>query len=175
MRHRAPHPGRLYGTGIPPVIGGAPALLILGSFPSRTSLERGQYYANPHNQFWQIIESLLGINRQLAYDRRIEQLIRNRIALWDVISTCQRKGSADHRIRNPSFNSVRELLNSHPGISAVIFNGTTASRYASGLRLPDHIMQVTLPSTSPAHTRLTLSEKTERWRILLELLNPGQG
>jgi TDG/mug DNA glycosylase family protein len=174
MHHRPPHPGHLYCTGLPPVIGGVPVLLILGSFPSRTSLDRIQYYANPHNQFWQIIGPLLGIDRHLAYDRRIEQLIRNRIALWDVISTCQRRGSADHHIRNPSLNPVRELLNSYPGIGAVIFNGTTASRYAPGLRLQDHIKQVTLPSTSPANTRFTLAEKTVRWGILLDILNPAE-
>lgn len=101
-------------------------------------------------------------------------LAQNRIALWDVISTCVRRGSADHHIRNPSFNPVRELLLSHPGIRAVIFNGSTASRCAPVLRLPDHIMQVTLPSTSPANTRLTRADKAGRWGILLEILNPAQ-
>jgi hypoxanthine-DNA glycosylase len=174
MHHRSRHPNSLYGTGLRPVIGRDPALLILGSFPSRTSLERGQYYANPHNQFWQIIESLLAIDRDLAYEQRIEQLIRNRIALWDVISTCRRRGSADHQIRDPSLNAVRDLLASNPAISAVAFNGTTASRYAPVLRLPGHVVQVTLPSTSPANTRFTCAEKTGSWGILLEILNSVQ-
>jgi TDG/mug DNA glycosylase family protein len=174
MHHHSPHPRSLYGRGLPPVIGGAPALLVLGSFPGRTSLSRMQYYANPHNQFWQIIEALFGIDRQLAYERRIERLIWNRTALWDVIGTCRREGSADHRIRDPSFNPVRDLLASNPGISTVVFNGTVASRYAPGLHLPDRIRQITLPSTSPANTRYSLAEKTKRWRILKEILDPAQ-
>ena len=168
-------PGSIFGRGLKPVIGGLPAVLILGSFPGRISLSQNRYYANPKNQFWHIIEALTGINRHLPYVERVEKLVKNRIALWDVISTCQREGSADHHIRNPSLNPVRELLNSYPSIRAAIFNGTTASRYASSLRLPDHIMQVTLPSTSPANTRFTLAEKTKRWGILQEVLNPKQG
>ena len=175
MSEDFPHFGSVLKEGLGPVIGGAPVLLILGSFPGRISLSQSRYYANPQNQFWHIIEALTGIDRHLPYDHRLEKLVKIRIALWDVISTCQREGSADHHIRNPSFNAVRELLNSHPGIRAVIFNGTTASRYASSLRLPDHIIQVSLPSTSPANTRFTLAEKTERWRVLLGILNPGQG
>jgi TDG/mug DNA glycosylase family protein len=161
--------------GLEPVIGGDPILLILGSFPSRISLSSCQYYANPHNQFWQIIDALTGIGRHLPYNQRIESLIRHRIALWDVIRTCRRDGSADHRIRNPSFNPVSDLLVSYPTLRAVACNGTTASRYASALRLPDHISPVTLPSTSPANTRSTLAEKTERWGALLEILQTAQG
>lgn len=172
MPHHFMDPGSLLRKGLKPVIGGVPAVLILGSFPGRISLSQNRYYGNPKNQFWHIIEALTGIDRHLPYDQRVEKIVKNRIALWDVISTCQREGSADHRIRNPSLNPVRELLNSHPGIRAAIFNGTTASRYAASLRLPDDIMQVTLPSTSPANTRFTLAEKTGRWAVLQEIQKP---
>jgi double-stranded uracil-DNA glycosylase len=175
MPHDSPRHGSFSGKGLEPVIGGDPVLLILGSFPGRISLSYCQYYANPQNQFWQIIEALTGIGRHLPYNRRTESLIRHRIALWDVISTCRRDGSADHRIRDPSFNPISALLVSYPTLRAVACNGTTASRYTSALRLPDHIMQVTLPSTSPANTRHTLAEKTERWEALLKILHAAQG
>jgi TDG/mug DNA glycosylase family protein len=167
MPHDYSRPGSCSDKGLEPVIGGDPVLLILGSFPSRISLSCRQYYANPQNQFWQIVEALTGIGRHLPYKWRIESLIRRRIALWDVISTCLRDGSADHRIRNPSFNPVSDLLVSYPTLRAVACNGKTASRYVSALLLPDHIIPVTLPSTSPANTRYTLAEKTERWGALL--------
>ncbi len=162
------------GKGLEPVIGGAPVLLILGSFPGRISLFYKQYYANPHNQFWQVIEALTGIGRHLPYERRIERLMKSRIALWDVISTCGREGSADQSIRGASFNPLADLLTSYPTIRVVAFNGAAASRYASGRHLPDHIMPVTLPSTSSANTRFTLAEKTERWGVLGKFLDPAQ-
>ncbi|MCX6692105.1 MAG: DNA-deoxyinosine glycosylase [Methanoregula sp.] len=78
--------GSLIRNGQAPVVGHAPRLLILGSFPGKRSLIHTQYYAHPQNQFWQIMESLLGVDRHLPYADRIGELVRYRIALWDVIA-----------------------------------------------------------------------------------------
>jgi TDG/mug DNA glycosylase family protein len=158
------------GIGLEPVVGSAPVILILGSFPGTTSLAELKYYAHPQNQFWQIMEQLFDVDRHLPYARRTKRLARRGIALWDVIATCQREGSADNRITDPVFNPIERLLTSHPTIRAVAFNGATAARYGVGLRLPEHIRQIALPSTSPANTRLSLAEKTERWGVLREFL-----
>jgi len=74
MSHDFPRFGSVLKEGLGPVIGGAPVLLILGSFPGRISLSQSRYYANPHNQFWHIIEALTGIDRHLPYDHRLENL-----------------------------------------------------------------------------------------------------
>lgn len=121
-----------FDSGLAPVIGRAPVLLILGSFPSRRSLEQREYYAHPRNQFWQILQTLFGIGRNLEYRVKIDDLIRNRIALWDVIGACYRAGSADHRITGPSLNPVQQLLTSCPTIRGIACNGTTAARYVDG-------------------------------------------
>ena len=44
--------------GLPPVAGAGTRLIILGSFPSATSLALGQYYAHPRNQLWPILAAL---------------------------------------------------------------------------------------------------------------------
>jgi hypothetical protein len=36
----------------PPIITSNTRILILGTVPSEKSLTRGEYYANPRNQFW---------------------------------------------------------------------------------------------------------------------------
>jgi TDG/mug DNA glycosylase family protein len=174
MPYDLPQNRSVFCKGLEPVIGGAPVLLILGSFPSRISLSCKQYYANPQNQFWQVIEALTGIGRHLPYERRIERLIQSRVALWDVISTCEREGSADQSIRDASFNPPTDLLDAYPTIRVVAFNGAAASRYASCHHLPDRIMSITLPSTSSANTRFTLAEKTERWGVFRKILDPAQ-
>jgi len=45
-------------TGLPPIVSSNTRLLVLGSFPSATSLARQQYYAHPQNQFWKILQAI---------------------------------------------------------------------------------------------------------------------
>jgi hypoxanthine-DNA glycosylase len=152
-------------TGLAPVTGKMPYLLILGSFPSRQSLQNAEYYGNPQNQFWKIIEALYGIDHRLAYPKRTEQLVVQHVALWDVIASCQREGSADNWIRDPVFNDIAGFLRAHPSCRFVALNGAAAGKYYHAIqdpsfaRMPAHI----LPSSSPANTRFLLAEKIHRW------------
>jgi len=152
--------------GLPPVHGELPEVLILGSFPSRQSLLKKEYYGNPRNHFWQIIEALLPIDRHLPYSARTSRLVDHRIALWDVISTCSREGSADTRIQNPVFNDLAGFLVSFPTLHLVALNGSSAGRYYHQLNMPVSVPAVVLPSTSPANTRFTLKEKVRSWEII---------
>ena len=60
---------------LPPVYGESPEVIILGSFPSRQSLLKNEYYGNPRNHFWQIIEALFSLDRHLPYRVRTSLLI----------------------------------------------------------------------------------------------------
>ncbi|MCL1807401.1 MAG: DNA-deoxyinosine glycosylase, partial [Oscillospiraceae bacterium] len=44
----------------PPLVGDNPRTLILGTFPSPLSRERGEYYGNPRNQFWRLLFGAFG-------------------------------------------------------------------------------------------------------------------
>ena len=153
-------------TGLPPVHGKLPEVVILGSFPSSQSLLKKEYYGNPRNHFWQILEALFPIERRLPYRVRTSRLVDHRIALWDVICTCSRKGSADARIQNPVFNDLAGFLESFPTLHLVALNGSTAGRYYHQLNISASVPAVVLPSTSPANTRFTLKEKVRRWEII---------
>ena len=153
--------------GLPPVHGESPEVVILGSFPSRQSLLKKEYYGNPRNHFWQIIETLFPINRRLPYRVRTSRLVDHRIALWDVICTCSRKGSADARIQNPVFNDLAGFLESFPTLHLVALNGSTAGRYYHQLNISASVPAVVLPSTSPVNTRYSLDEKINKWKIIL--------
>ena len=61
-------PPRLYG--LAPLIDGRSRVVILGSFPSVKSLDKQEYYGNPQNHFWPIVERLLGIVRTCPYAER---------------------------------------------------------------------------------------------------------
>jgi hypoxanthine-DNA glycosylase len=153
-------------TGLAPVIGRAPRLLILGSFPGEASLAQARYYAHPRNQFWPILGALL--DEPLAgldYEPRLERLRARRIALWDVLGACRRAGSLDAAIRDARGNDFEALLAGAPQIGAVAFNGATAAK-AEPVFAARGLATYRLPSTSPAHAGLGFEAKLARWRVL---------
>ena len=152
--------------GFLPVHGESVEVLILGSFPSRQSLERKEYYGNPQNHFWHIIETLYDIDRHLPYAVRISRLTEHRIALWDILSGCCRDGSADVHILEPVFNDLAGFLRVHPEIRLVALNGRTAGRYYHQMIISTQVPVVILPSTSPANARVSLPEKVSAWSII---------
>jgi hypoxanthine-DNA glycosylase len=77
-------------------------ILILGSMPGKASLQAGQYYAHPRNQFWPILGELVGAGPTLNYDARISVLLSANIALWDVLKSCYRSSSLDADIDKAS-------------------------------------------------------------------------
>lgn len=147
-------------------------VLILGSMPGVVSLQVQQYYAHPRNAFWPILASLLGFDAALPYEQRLAQLTANRIALWDVLASCQRPGSLDANIARASEqpNDFISLFAECRQIRAVACNGGTA--YALFRR---HVLPVVdlsgidvlqLPSTSPAHAGKSFAAKLAEWQQL---------
>ena len=160
-------------TGFKPIIGGKPRALILGSMPGEASLKQAQYYANPRNLFWEIIAALFNFDHHADYSQRATQLISNRIALWDVIGSCERQGSLDSSICSSSIkvNNFIELFRDYPSISYVYFNGTKAKTEFYKRVLPDltelhNLELILLPSTSPANARMSRDEKITQWSKL---------
>ena len=163
--------------GFPPIANDQARLLILGSMPGIASLRVGQYYAHPRNQFWLIMAALLERDLiALPYPERVQSLIDARIALWDVLQSCQRPGSLDADIAPDSIiaNDFAPFFARHPGISHVFFNGATAEqqfkqRVQARIALP-HLHTQRLPSTSPAHAALTFPAKLKAWHSVAEVL-----
>ena len=122
---------------------------MLGTLPGEESLRRGEYYAHPRNLFWPII-----------------------FALWDVCASARRVASADTTIAAEVPNAIDALLDTHPGIRAVAFNGSGAQRlYDRHFARRSALRYFPLPSTSPAHARLGFQEKLARWTVLREVLD----
>jgi len=152
--------------GLEPVAGCNPEILILGSFPSQISLQHTEYYGNRKNQFWKILEAVLGIDSALPYPARIEQVKENHIALWDIVASCTRPGSADARIKNPVFNDIAGFAAARPTLRLIVLNGSTAARFYSRISADIRVPPVALPSTSPANARLSLDEKIRCWSVI---------
>lgn len=159
--------------GLNPAIGPLPTTLILGTFPSAASRHEGAYYANPRNQFWWIIESILDISRVIPYRERVRALTARGIALWDTVAACLQEGSMDRTIQNPELNDIPGFLRANSTISLVAVNGRTAERFLKKVvrnsPLPAGIRVVVLPSTSPANARMHLDEKIRCWSVIRDL------
>ncbi len=151
--------------GLPPVAAPDARVLILGSFPGEASLAVAQYYAHPRNHFWRLLAAVLGEPVDtLPYAQRLERLRARRVALWDTIVACERRGSLDQAIRVPVRGEVARMRAVAPGIAVVAFNGGTAARGAPAWRAAGYVT-LALPSSSPAYT-LPLARKLEAWRAL---------
>lgn len=163
-------------TSFPPVVDAGSRVLVLGSMPGEASLRARQYYAHPRNAFWRIIGELVGFDPGAEYPQRITWLRRTGIGLWDVLYSCERVGSMDAAISGDNLqpNDFRTLLEQHPGISSVFFNGAKAERLFLRLVRPAlgdlHVSYQRLPSTSPANASIPYSSKLAAWRAVADVI-----
>lgn len=157
-------------SSFPPVIDKNSKILILGSIPGIKSLAKQQYYGHPQNKFWKIIFELLNEEYSEDYEDKINILKKNNIALWDVIDSCERKGSLDSEIKNEEANPVFELLEEHQYISAIFCNGGKSFKSLQKILGKNFkIPIILLPSTSPLHT-ISFEEKLEKWEMIKNYL-----
>lgn len=151
-----------------PVANADARVLILGSMPGAVSLAQQQYYAHPRNSFWPIMASLYGFTADLPYASRLQQLVANGVALWDVLAHCERQGSLDSAIRNERANDFDRFFAGHPHISVVALNGGKAAQSFQKHVIP-HLTSpiprvLALPSTSPAYAAMPFSQKLQLWQ-----------
>lgn len=151
----------------PPVTRADTRLLILGSLPGAASLARGQYYANPRNQFWRLAGAVIGADLiALDYRDRLETLLDAGVGLWDTVAQATRTGSLDAAIRDHRPSDLGALVESLPALRAIAFNGGTSARI--GRRTLGEVAGIALihlPSSSPAYT-LPFEAKCAIWLAL---------
>ncbi|MBM6775129.1 DNA-deoxyinosine glycosylase [Olsenella profusa] len=155
--------------GFEPVFDERSRVLVLGSFPSVLSRENRFYYGNPRNRFWRVMAAALGepvpADGDIPAKRAL--LLRHGVALWDVIESCDVRGSSDASIRNVVPADVARITSVSP-IRAVLCNGGTAARlYHRWLEPVTGMDAVTLPSTSPANAAWSAERLAERWSAAL--------
>ena len=138
-------------------------ILILGSFPSVKSREQAFYYAHPQNRFWRVLAGSFGDSVPESLPEKQALLMRRRIALWDVIESCEIRGSSDSSIKNAVPTDVSRLL-TETSVKRIILNGKTAERLFWKFHSELSVPTVSLPSTSPANASFTLERLIKEWR-----------
>lgn len=150
-----------------PVVAPDSRVLILGSFPSVQSRAQGFYYGHPQNRFWRMLAAIYGEAIPSAIPEKREMLLRHRLALWDVIASCEITGSSDASVRNAQPVDIVRVT-AVADIRRVLCNGALSGRlYERYLRPLTGLDATVLPSTSPANAAWTLPRLAARWREAL--------
>ena len=151
---------------IPPLYNEDSKILILGSFPSVKSREMAFFYGHPQNRFWKLLSLLLEAPFPETVPERREFLLSHRIAVWDVIASCEIYGSSDASIRNAVPNDLRQILYAAQ-IRQIYVNGRTAEKmYRKYIEPRIGRTAICLPSTSPANAAWNLERLTNAWEVI---------
>ena len=145
-------------------------ILILGSFPSVKSREINFYYGHPQNRFWKVVTGALGQECPLSIEEKRTFLLKNGIAVWDVLYSCDIDGAKDTSISNPVPNNLEVIL-SRADIKGIFATGGKAYELYCRLCEPvTGIKAVKLPSTSPANAAFSEARLIEAYSVILEYL-----
>lgn len=145
-----------------PIYNEVSEVLILGTFPGEKSLENGFYYEDSRNNFWRVISSITGYSEYKTREEKIKMLLDNKIAIWDVLESCNRNGSSDLSIRNVVPNDLSIILK-NSNIKRIYANGKEAKKLYNKYQRANTGMEIIyLPSTSGANTKYK-NRLTELW------------
>lgn len=151
---------------IPPVYNKNSEILILGSFPSVKSREGQFFYHHKQSRFWKVLSAVVNDVLPETIDEKKEFLLRNHIAVWDVIASCDIEGSSDSSIKNAVPNNFSDILKAAP-IRQIYTNGGTAYKlYHKYCEKMTGIKAVKLPSTSPANASYSLDRLIGEWNVI---------
>ena len=185
------------------VYDGNAKVLIMGTIPSAGGVRYGFFYMSKVNYFWQYLTQTLQTDNFVelanayreAYNtpqaeeckQNVKQaLYKNHIALYDVINTCERVGSADNEIvssTNNSAQSIFKIIQDNPSIKMIFVNSYEVEKRLKqilgedGIKKLQQMMNIdTLPYTrilSPSpFCRFTYTEEQilDNWKIIKQYL-----
>ena len=139
-------------------------ILILGTLPSVKSRENNFYYGHKQNRFWKVLATLLKEPVPDTIEEKKAMLLAHRIALWDVIQSCDIKGSSDSSIKNVQPTDIGMI-----NVTQIYANGNKAGQLYKRYQFPvTGIEAMVLPSTSPANAAWSFDRLCETWRVILE-------
>ena len=142
--------------GFEPIFDGNSKILILGSFPSVKSRETVFYYGNRQNRFWTVLcEAFDEPLATTVVDKR-NLCLRSGVALWDIVESCEIRGSMDTDISDYTLVDLSRVLNNCK-IEKILCNGATAYKLTKSV-YSGQIPVYKLSSTSPANPRFNKEE-----------------
>lgn len=143
-------------------------ILILGSLPSVKSREQGFYYGHARNRFWPMLAAVYQEPVPQSISDKKALLLRHGLALYDVIESCEIRGSSDSSIRSVKAADLRAIMEASR-IERILVNGRTAAKYFKVYQPAAYQQQmIELPSTSPANAAFSLEKLVRLWEPYLQ-------
>lgn len=143
---------------LPPIYHKKDKVLLLGSLPSPKSRENKFYYGHPQNRFWKILAKVFNEEVPLTIEDKKLFLEKNKIALWDVVNSCEIENASDSSITNIVPNDLNIILKECK-IEKIFTLGKTATNLYKKYCYPQtKIESIYLPSTSPANCAMNEEE-----------------
>ena len=152
-----------------PVIFKESRVLILGSFPSVKSREVDFYYGNKNNRFFKILEVIFDEKIGESKEAKIDFLKRHKIALFDVVKSCEIVGSSDSSLSVKEVNDIGKLIE-NTDVEKILLNGKKAFEIFQKYIKIDKIKYFYIPSSSPANASFSLDRLVFEYRKQLEYL-----
>ena len=154
-----------------PVYDSQSKILMLGTMASPKSREYGFFYGHPQNNFWRVLANIFDVKLLENIEEKKKFLLENKIAVWDVLHSCEISGADDGSIKNPVVNDFTEIL-AKSKIKTVFTTGKTATKiYNKYCFEKTKIPAVYLPSTSPANRKdYNFESLVEEYHIIKKYL-----
>ena len=141
-------------------------ILILGSVPSVKSREYGFFYMHKQNRFWKVLSKVFDDDFTIDdIEKKKALLLSHKIALYDVIESCEIIGSSDVSIRNVEpANKVIDKIIKTGKIKLIALNGNKAGELYKKYFKDIDIKTIYLPSTSPANAKMNVDALVKIWQ-----------
>lgn len=141
-------------------------ILILGTLPSVKSRENHFYYGHKQNRFWKLLARICEEDVPETIEEKKAMLLRNHIAIWDVIYSCDIQGSSDSSIKNVVPTDLKQVL-ANSSITQIYANGNKAGSLYKKYQQANTNMNITvLPSTSLANAAWSLDRLYDTWSVI---------
>lgn len=145
-------------------------ILILGTFPSVKSRENQFYYGHKQNRFWKIIAALTEGEVPVTIEEKKSLLLKNHIAIWDVIASCDIIGSSDSSIKNVVPADLQLILG-QADIGKIYANGGKAYELYQKYSFSETQREIIrLPSSSPANAASNIERLLKEWGQIKEYI-----
>lgn len=152
-----------------PVFDSESKILILGSFPSVKSRENNFFYGHPQNRFWKVMANVLEWEVPTTIEEKRKMLLKNHVAVWDVIASCSIQGSSDTSIKDVVVNDFSKILKNSKVERIYVNGGKAYELYHKYAEKVTGIKATKLPSTSPANAAWNLEKLTNAWSSCIEI------
>ena len=147
-----------------PIFDSASQILILGTLPSVKSRETNFYYGHKQKRYWKVLAALFQEPIPETIDEKKHLLLRHHIAIWDVIQSCDIKGSSDSSIKNVVPTDLKAIVKDS-NVKRIFCNGKTSGTYFRKYQQKElGIEAEVLPSTSPANAAYSVERLVEIWK-----------